>query len=286
MVRAYLDLVKYKLSFAVVFSAVTGYLIAGVYPDITLFYLIIGIFLLASGSAAMNQYTERMIDAKMGRTMKRPLPLKIIPAKRALLISLALFVSGSLILLCNGILPFILGILTVILYNILYTRLKRKTPLSIIPGALVGALPPLIGFFSTGQLVLTASIIAFAGFMFLWQIPHFWLIIIKYHKEYKSAGFPTISDYFNEKQIRNLVFIWVILSTFLILLFFIFSDPSFKIFLSFVTILNISFIWLFHRLLFSDSKTGEIKGAFILINAFSIIVMSMFIIASFFKVII
>ncbi len=274
------DLIKYKLSIAVALSSVAGYYLHSNSINSNFFFLVAGVLLLACGSAVLNQYTERITDALMERTKGRPIPSERISAPAALQIALILLASGSLLLYFIGLLPFLLGIFNVALYNFVYTSLKKKSVLSIIPGALVGAIPPMIGYSSAGGTLLNLNIIVFASFMFLWQLPHFWLIIIKYGREYKSAGFATISNYLNEKQIRNLVFTWVLSSSFLLIAFFIHNEPFSKNILIIISALNVAFIAIFYRTLFSEKRQGDIKWAFILINLFSLMIMFLIITTS------
>jgi heme o synthase len=279
-IRLYADLAKYKLSAAVTMSAVTGYFLSGNKPNGTMFIIAAGVFFLSSGSASMNQYTESDADSIMKRTSNRPIPAKKIPANNAILASIFFFTAGSILLLFCGFLPFLLGALNAFLYNVVYTRMKRITPFSIIPGALVGAIPPLIGFSASGVSFMNPGIIGFSLFMFLWQLPHFWLIIIKYGEEYNAAGFATIAKYLNDRQIRNLIFFWVLFSTCLIFLFFLISEIPGKALPALFLLLNVTFILMFHRLLFNTKYKGQIKGAFILINSFSLLIMFLFIAAS------
>ncbi len=199
------------------------------------------------------------------------------------MISSGLLIAGCLLLLINGIIPFVLGVINVLLYNLLYTYLKKKSILSIIPGAIVGAVPPLIGFSSAGGNISNINIIVYSVFMFLWQLPHFWLILVKYGKEYEKAGFASISTYLNELQIKQLTFFWVILTTFLLFSFGIFSDAISRSLIILFLILNTAFILTFYRMLFFKKGPQEIKGAFIMINSFSIIVMFMIIALSVLK---
>ena len=281
IVAVYADLTRVKLSLAVTFSSVTGYFIFHNSFEINLLFLIAGVFFLASGSAVMNQYTEISHDALMGRTMQRPLPRKKINPGTALLVASGLFCAGIFFLLLTGLIPALLGVFTVLLYNVVYTTLKRITPLSIVPGALVGAIPPLIGFEAAGGSVPGYGIILFSGFMFLWQLPHFWLIILKYHKEYETAGFVTISHLMTENQIRILVFLWVLFSTMILVLFSVFGIVFNRYISAILIPVNIIFILAFHYLFFRKSDNEEISGAFILINSFSFLVKILFIINSF-----
>jgi protoheme IX farnesyltransferase len=271
------DLVKYKLSLAVTLSAMTGYFISGMAVTISFILLLIGIFLLSSGAAALNQFTEKISDANMERTMNRPIPGERISAGSALNISVFLLVAGSAFLLNAGITPFLLGLLAVLLYNLVYTGLKKVTLLSVIPGALVGAIPPLIGFTAAGGILPQHEIILFSIFMFLWQLPHFWLILIRFGKEYRKAGFKTFSEGFTGKRIRGLVFIWIILTTSLLALFSARGLIFNRILNLALIVSNLFFILLFYSILFGKDENRSVRASFILINSFSIIVMIFFI---------
>lgn len=272
-VSVYFSLVKYKLSLAVTLSAATGFFLYRNTPNSHLFFLVTGIFLLAAGSSVLNQYTERESDAIMARTMKRPIAAKKITPGMAKLVVLILLSSGIFLLCLNGFIPCASGCLGVILYNVFYTSMKKITVLAIIPGAFAGAIPPLIGYTSAGGTVFNDRILFFSAFMFLWQIPHFWLLLIRYRKEYQAAGFRTISDYLNEKQIKYLIFIWVLLSLICLILFSRFTGLLTNSFSILLIILNISFLIFFFRLLFISKGSNHQRNAFILFNSFSILIM-------------
>jgi protoheme IX farnesyltransferase len=277
----YGELIKYKLSLAVAVSAATGYVLCKNSPDPGILTLFAAIFLMASGSAALNQYTERNVDSIMERTRGRPLPSRKISPLTAKIVFILLLTTGSLLLLFSGFIPFTLGLLNIILYNLIYTSLKKKTSFSIIPGALVGAIPPIIGFTSAGGTVLNMKILLFSTFMFLWQIPHFWLLIIRYGKDYRDAGFITISNYLNEKQIKNITFWWILLTSLVLIFFSGLSNTFSRYFFYIVFILNPFFIFFFYKLLFSHKKLYSLKGAFIILNVFSILVMCLLVADSF-----
>jgi protoheme IX farnesyltransferase len=275
------NLIKYRLSFAVTFSSVTGYFICSTTPDLSLLSLSAGIFLLSSGAAALNQYTERDYDSLMERTRGRPIPRESIDSRQALLISIILLIGGMTLLFFAGVITASLGLFTLILYNLIYTRMKRITPLAIIPGALVGAIPPLMGFTAAGGTEPGVGIIIFSVFMFLWQLPHFALIIVKYRNEYRAAGFRIASGNLNDSQLKKLVFAWVMVTTAVLLLF---SEAG-LVFNRYVNLalipVNIIFILTFYGLLFKPGSQRDTRGAFILINSFSILVMLLFILNAF-----
>jgi protoheme IX farnesyltransferase len=275
------DLARLKLSVAVTLSAVTGYFIFTVKAELPLLCLIPGVFLLAAGASALNQFDEKNQDIIMGRTSSRPLPLGKMKPVTALSLSVLLLITGIGLLMTIGVIPALLGVLNIILYNLVYTRLKRITSLAIIPGAAVGAIPPLIGFTAAGGFVPQTEIILFSAFMFLWQLPHFWLILVKYRNEYQKAGFKTFPKQMEEKQIKHLIFMWVLFSTALLLAFILASVALNPYLITLLIPLNILFIYLFYRMLYKHSENIATRGAFILVNSFGLLIMSLFIINAF-----
>jgi protoheme IX farnesyltransferase len=277
----YADLVRFKISMAVTLSAVTGYFIFNDRPQTSFILLVSGVFLLATGASVLNQYVERRQDEIMARTKTRPLPLEKISPATALIFSACQLSAGIIVLLFIGIVPALLGMLNVVIYNFVYTWLKRITVLAVIPGAMAGAIPPLIGYAAAGGVFPRTEIILFTGFMFLWQLPHFWLILVKYREDYQKAGFKTFSYRITEQQIKNLIFFWVIFST-TFLVYFITTGLVFNKYLSSVLIpLNLLFIFVFYQLLYKKDGLHAAKGAFILVNSFGLLVMLIFIINAF-----
>lgn len=275
------DLVKFRLSAAVALSSVTGWFLFKNSIDINLLYLFCGVFLLASGASVLNQYMEREQDALMDRTRARPIPSKKIDSRSALIFSIFLLAAGCFVLLLTGKIPLTLGLTTVILYNFIYTTLKSKTILAIIPGALTGAIPPVIGFTAAGATTLNHDIIVFSLFMLLWQLPHFWIILLRYGDEYRKAGFITFPDYFTASKIRFLIFFWV--SGTCLALYFsgIFGfGPGF---IAVSAFMNIIFILLFYRSLFVNKAANGIHSAFLLINLYSLSLMLLLIAVSVIK---
>lgn len=263
-----LSLTKFYLSLAVTLSAVTGYFLSGSRAGIDLLIVASGVFFLASGSAVLNQYSERSTDALMERTRNRPVASGHVLPRTAIIYIKGLFLAGAVLLWFSGWVSLLLGILTVIMYNVVYTGLKRKSALAVIPGALVGALPPLIGYSGSGVASLNHDIIVFSVFMFLWQLPHFWLILVKYEKEYHRAGFPTLYSIMSERSLLILTFIWVLLSSgFLLIAGIDHFQGSVRYLLAGF---NVLFIGLFYRILFVMKRTSS---AFILINTFTFLLM-------------
>ena len=269
-----LALMKYKISIAVSFTAITGYLVFTKSVDLNIIPLILGIFLLASGSSALNQYQESDYDAKMPRTKNRPIPSGKMKPVEALIISIILIILGSLIFyyFLNETTA-LLGLINVVWYNLIYTNLKRVTPFAVVPGSLVGAIPALIGWTAAGGYVFDKSIVFIAFFLFIWQIPHFWLLMLKYGAEYEQAGFPTINQTTSPEYLKIIILAWIIAtSTSSLMVPLFMKDISIALFLS-VFILNITFVAIFIRLAFGKVAELNFRKSFISINVYMLLFM-------------
>lgn len=210
-IKIFFELAKVKITSFVTVTTAFGYIAASGKIDLMILPVLFGVLLLAFGSAALNHYQEKDFDSKMNRTKDRPIPSGRISPNTVLKISLILILLGSLILiLWTNLLALGLGLLNLIWYNFIYTLLKRKTPFAIVPGSLVGAIPPAIGWAAAGGSLLDPQIIIIAFFFFIWQIPHFWLLLLVMDKDYQQAGFPTLTQIFNHEQLSRITFIWII----------------------------------------------------------------------------
>lgn len=223
------ELTKIKITAFVTVTTAFGYIAATGAINAGIILPTFGILLLACGSAALNHWQESGTDAKMDRTRNRPIPSGKITAENALYVSVSLVITGSLVLFfSSGLLALGFGLLNLVWYNIIYTLLKRVSPLAIIPGSLVGAIPPVIGWIAGGGNLLDPQIIIIAFFFFIWQIPHFWLLLLVLDKDYKQAGFPTLTEIFDHKQLARITFIWIlatVVTGFLIPLFQLIHYP-------------------------------------------------------------
>jgi protoheme IX farnesyltransferase len=209
-IRVFLELSKVKITFAVALTTITGYLLGGGSFNTGLILPTIGIFLMACGSSAINHFQERDKDALMERTRKRPIPSGRISPAGALIYALILSSGGAgLLYLGSGFLGMQLGILALIWYNLIYTPLKKKSAFAVVPGAVIGAIPPLVGWVASGANLSDPRALIMAFFFFIWQVPHFWLLMLKYGDEYTKAGFPSITQVYSTRQIKNITFIWI-----------------------------------------------------------------------------
>jgi protoheme IX farnesyltransferase len=208
--KEYGRLCKVRVSVFNALAAIGGCLLAPAFTIGNLAVAALGVFLLACGGSALNQYQERDIDALMKRTRTRPLPAGIIRPCHALCFALGVLVLALAILACFGNLrALLLGLFAVLWYNLLYTYLKRKSAFAMIPGALAGAIPPAVGWVAAGGGLFDARLWALCVLFFLWQVPHFWLLMLDRGREYKRAGLPTLYALFKERALRRICFHWI-----------------------------------------------------------------------------
>jgi protoheme IX farnesyltransferase len=188
----YARLFRLKLSFLNGVAAVSGYLLfPSVIQSHQICALFAGVALLAAGGSALNQVMEIDLDSRMVRTRQRPLPMKALTPARAACVGSVAILAGTLLLIAfGGLLPPLLGLAALFWYLAVYTPLKRRTSLALLLGALCGAFPPLIGWSLAGGNISDYRIIILAGLLFLWQVPHFWLIQRRHEDDYHQAGIP------------------------------------------------------------------------------------------------
>ena len=205
----YLTLGKVTITLPVALTGFLGYFMAQPSFGFHALYAVLGIFLLGSASAALNQVQERHIDARMPRTANRPIPTGAISLTGAILFTVICTATGTGLLLLTGYpLAAALGLFTLVWYNLVYTPLKRVTAFAVLPGALIGALPPLIGWTAAGGDPLDMEIVTVAFLLFVGQMPHFWMLMLKLGNQYHQAGLPVITSLFDNRQIRNISFVW------------------------------------------------------------------------------
>jgi len=210
VLKPYLTLCRVYISLFAACSAATGFFLAPHERLTNLFGAAGAVFLLASGASAFNQFQEQDIDGKMKRTRQRPLPSGAITPRQALSLSLALLVSGQLLLAyAGGTTAVVLGLAALIWYNGLYTYLKKVTAFASVPGAVVGMIPPAIGWVCAGGALFDRRLEGICFLFFLWQVPHFWLLVLKHGEEYEQAGLPSLTRVMRKEQIARITFVWI-----------------------------------------------------------------------------
>lgn len=232
------ELGKVRISLPIALSAVTGYVMNTGVWDAQTWLLAAGVFFISCSSSALNHWQEGDIDAKMPRTKNRPIPSGRISSKGALLVAIAFAVTGSVILLLsNPVIALIISWTTLFFYNVVYTPLKRITAFAVIPGSMVGALPPMIGWSAAGGNLTSENILLVATFFFIGQIPHFWLLLLMFGDQYQLAGLPSLNQIFTDNQIKRITFTWILttVASALLVIFFVLTSQVLIFLLLFYT---------------------------------------------------
>lgn len=216
-VRDYMMLIKFSLSFMVVFSAVISYLLAPnvvEYDWLQIILLFIGGMLVTGSANAVNQVVEKDTDAMMKRTAKRPVASgRMQPAEAwafaIIALALGLFILGYFFNLLSAI----LALVSWFVYAYMYTPLKKVSSVSVLLGAVPGALPCLIGW-TAGQDALSIGGWVLFAIQFFWQFPHFWAIAWIAHKDYSHAGFklmPSVEGPTKYSAIQSIIYSLVLI---------------------------------------------------------------------------
>ncbi len=197
MIKSYLDLTKSGIVIFVIFSGLIGFVLGSPFgnpfdfQEITAF--LCALYLLSSGSLAINQAQEWQLDLKMHRTENRPIPSGKIKPWQAYVLGIVYCSVGLLLFATFNQLVVYLGLFTVILYNLLYTLYwKKKWTFGAVPGAIPGAMPVSIGFACNNQDLLDSTHIYLFLILFIWQMPHFWTLAIRFKDDYGKAGIPVL----------------------------------------------------------------------------------------------
>ena len=195
--RDYYTLTKPEVNLLILMTTSAGYYLAsrGPFRIVGLMNTLVGTLLVASGTATLNQWMERVWDGQMRRTGGRPLPSGRLSARGAFLFGILLSIGGGLylVVVVNGLAAF-LAISTLLSYLLIYTPLKRKTPLCTLLGAFPGAMPALIGWAGASASIERHAWFLFA-ILFLWQFPHFLAITLMYGDDYTRAGYKMLPQF-------------------------------------------------------------------------------------------
>ena len=211
MIKDFFVVTKFVLSFAVSLSALFAYIMAKGEIGLDMFLATLAVLLVAMGVSTLNQVQEYKSDAKMTRTKNRPI------ASGRMTPQTGTIIAGVLIVLSMLLIYYLLGLTGVnifmfafIWYNAMYTPLKKKSALAVIPGAVLGVIPPAIGWLVAGHSLKELEFIAIAAYYFIWQVPHFWLLVMLFHGDYKDGGYPTAMRLFGQASLQRLTFVWLI----------------------------------------------------------------------------
>ncbi|AXY76571.1 protoheme IX farnesyltransferase [Paraflavitalea soli] len=216
-VRDYMLLIKFSLSFMVVFSAVISYLLAPkvvVYDWAMIIWLFVGGMLVTGSANAVNQVVEKDTDAMMKRTAKRPVASGRMSITEGWAFAIITVVAGLLILgYFFNLLSAIVAAVSWFIYAFMYTPLKKVSAVAVLLGAVPGALPCLIGW-AAGQDELSAGGWVLFAIQFFWQFPHFWAIAWIAHTDYSKAGFklmPSVEGPGKYSAIQSIIYSLVLI---------------------------------------------------------------------------
>ncbi len=269
IVNLFAELGKVKITFFVAVSTSVGYLLYSGAFQFKMIFTALGVFLLASASSALNHFQERHYDSLMERTKNRPIPSGKIDADKVLIFSLFLLILGSLILLvATNQIALILGWVAFVWYNLIYTPLKRKYAMAVVPGSVIGAIPPVIGWVAAGGSIFQPQVIALALFFFIWQIPHFWLLLLIYGKDYSKAGFPVLTDKYSVSQISRMTFSWIagLSASCLLIPFFGLTESIFTTII--LLLMGATLVFYSRKILSSLSGMKLYRKAFVYVNLY------------------
>jgi protoheme IX farnesyltransferase len=272
-IKSYLELCKLKISLFSALSSATGYILAGSGTTAKFIATFSGVFLLACGACALNHFQERQKDALMERTRIRPIPSGTISPLKALYFSLCLLMLGGSVLMLTGNTTIImLGLLAIFWYNGLYTYLKKKSAFAAVPGALVGAIPPAMGWLAGGGSLTDYRLSAVCFFFFMWQVPHFWLLLLSHQNDYEKAGFPSMSRIFKSEQIVRITFIWIFASAVTCMLIPLYELSSSQFVSIALFVMSVWLVWNGLKLFKPDKDKAAFSSAFKRINIYMILV--------------
>jgi len=213
MVKDFFIVTKFVLSFAVSLSALFAYIMAKGEIGLDMLLATLAVLMVAMGVSTLNQVQEYKSDAKMTRTKNRPIASGRMTPKTGTIIA-AVLIALSMLLIYNllGLTGVNLFMFAFIWYNAMYTPLKKKSALAVIPGAILGVIPPAVGWLVAGHSLEELEFIAIATYYFIWQVPHFWLLVMLFHGDYKDGGYPTAMKLFGRVSLQKLTFVWLVLT--------------------------------------------------------------------------
>jgi len=268
MIKDFFIVTKFILSFAVSLSALFAYIMAKGEIGLDMFLATFSVLLVAMGVSTLNQVQEYREDSKMARTKNRPIAAGRMSPRTGVVISVVLIlISFVLIYSLLGLTGINFFAFAFLWYNLMYTPMKKRSALAVVPGAILGVIPPAIGWLVAGHTLFELEFIALAVYYFIWQVPHFWLLVMLFHGDYKDGGYPTAMRLFGEGTLQRLTFVWLMLTiqagVFLVYTFAVYSNITIA--------LSIGLgVWAFFtsmKLLKKEFKLTDARSIFWKINA-------------------
>jgi len=274
-IRSLLDLGKIKIAIPIAVSCFTGYLLQSTDFSLDMAAVVFGILFIVAGASAINHIQEYKKDALMNRTKFRPIPSGRITLSAAILWSVLFLTVGCGLLVWGGnTTSFYIALFSILWYNVLYTPLKQLSAFAVVPGALSGAFPPLIGYVAAGGNIMEPAILALAFFFFIGQIPHFWLLLLLYGEDYKRGGFKVLTDVFSTKQIHYITLIWMLSTIMVALLLPIYGVISSQVSIWILLVLSVWIIYHSFPILKKYDRLS-VRKLFLQLNLYFLLIMIM-----------
>ncbi|MEJ2157288.1 MAG: UbiA family prenyltransferase [Desulfobacteraceae bacterium] len=263
----WLHQVKLPLSLAICAATMTGFFLGPQPVSTAAMPLFFGILMLSAGCAALNNYQDRHLDSRYERTCQRPLPSGRIGPKPALGVAVLLIGIGLAELSLTHAAAGFFGFSGMCCYNFLYTPLKRKTIWALLPGVVCGMLPPLIGWVTAGGSPFRLEIVLLMALFAVWQIPHFWLLILSHDDEFSGKAPFKSANRLATMQIERILMVWISCLGTLILCLplagLIRTPWIIATLLAITTVMTVSFLYTFLK---SGLKSRS-QGLFIILNS-------------------
>ena len=266
---------KMSIVIFVVISAIAGYGIGFNIEDtfsfLHLFLMIVGTFLISSGSLSLNQVQESDKDAKMPRTQSRPIPSGVFSRRVGFVISFTNIIVGSIVLYYVNPLSCYIGIAIIVMYNVFYTiHWKQNWKFAAVPGAIPGALPCTLGYAAVNPNILSSESVYLFLVMFLWQMPHFWTLAIRYKDDYAAGNFPILPVIVGKDRTIFHISFYVWAYAFLAIASPFFVDFYYAYF-SIVIPFAVLVVWLFFRYVKNEATNDKAWLPFFLATNFSML---------------
>ena len=260
-------LAKVPLCLLIGCSTLFGYILADPVISPRMFFITSGIFVLATGAATLNSLQEYHSDGEFERTKNRPLPMGfILPCQAGAQALFLLFIGLVLIFITTQTISLVLpSVFAVILYNGVYTPLKKKTVLAIIPGAICGAFPPYIGWLGGGGKPDSYAAALLIALFVLWQIPHYWLVLLTFKEDYERSHLPNLLKQFRENSLKRLLVTWIC-ALILVMLMFLTLPVVLAWYIRLLIILNGSLLLIVFVYITAIRKSSNFRFLFIMLN--------------------
>jgi protoheme IX farnesyltransferase len=277
LVKYHLQAAKVPLCLLVSFSALFGFSLSSQRIGLHGVLLGVSVFLLACGGASLNSFQEHRWDRLMQRTRRRPVAAGLLGPEQARKQGQILAGAGLCLLLLGfaSPAPVLAGIVALVLYNLVYTPLKYRSIWAIIPGAICGAIPPYIGWLAGGGTLLSPIIGCVFVLLVIWQMPHFWLVVLANRRDYHESVLPSLAQLMPEQSLRLVSIVWImalvsVLHTLIVLLNGL--PAGIRLMISLVSLVVLGFF----GLQLGISKRPDYRRLFIVLNSFMLLVMALF----------